>query len=113
MALEILRLAVAPHAVQEIVYSGRTYGTEEAQARGFFDELVDPDELVSAALQKATLLGSLPGESFRLTKEQLRRPLKRVYDQSSAMEERVIDAWTSDAVLNQIREYVDRTIGGG
>jgi len=111
-ALEIVRYAVPPMRVQELVYSGRTVGAEDAQRAGIVDEVVEPEGLLDAALESAQRLGSLTPEGFRLAKLQLRGPALDLADRLSRDREAdVVRAWSSAETAESIRGYLERTLG--
>jgi enoyl-CoA hydratase len=72
--LEITRAALAKRAAQEAILRGTTLEPEAALARGYVDELADPDELLDRACEIAATLSAIPRTSWRLTKAALRRP---------------------------------------
>ena len=49
-ALEIMRFAVAPQHLQELVYRARTYEPEDGLRLGMLDEVVEPDDLMERAV---------------------------------------------------------------
>ncbi len=107
VALEVLRFATSEAHLQEIVYRGKTYGVEEAYERGLIDEVADPDELLSRAIEVASQLGSEPSARFRITKRQLRQPtLDRMERYAQQTQEEVIAAWKDPASLDSMRAYL-------
>jgi enoyl-CoA hydratase len=111
-ALEIVRYAVPPIRAQELVYSGRTLGADEAQRAGVVDEVVESEGLMDAALESAERLGSLPPEGFRSAKLQLRGPALDLADRlSRETDTQVIRAWSAPATAEAIRAYLDKTLG--
>jgi enoyl-CoA hydratase len=106
-ALEIVRFATGGRHIQELVYLGRTYGPEDALARGLVDEVTSPDELVDRAVQVGSSLAGLPRESFALTKNAVRRPVLEVIDRSAGRhDEQVVAEWLSPATHGAIRSYL-------
>jgi enoyl-CoA hydratase len=111
-ALEIVRFALPPFRAQELVYSGRTVGAEEARGLGLVDEIVDPESLLDAALEAAERLAHIPAEAFRLAKRQLRGPTLELADRvSREKDEEVARFWASQETAEAIRSYLDRTVG--
>ena len=112
LALEILRFAVAPQYLQEVIYGGGAYGTEAALSRGLVDEVVETAELTDRACETAERLGALPEETFRLTKEQMRGPVRERYERlGPSHDERVMSAWVSPEVRETLQRYVSNTLG--
>lgn len=112
LALEIVRFAVDPRCLQEIVYTGQSYLPQEAKDRGIIDEVVKPEELLERALAAARQLGAIPGESFRLTKLLLRQPaIERSERYGKTNDPEAQKVWASENIQNVIREYLKRTVG--
>jgi len=112
LALEIVRFAVAPHRLPEIVYLGRTYHADDALACGFVDEVVDADALGARARDVAESLAALPPAAFRLAKRQLRAPaLVRAETLAKIADAEAAAAWADPATHAHIRGYLDRTLG--
>ena len=57
---------------QELSYTGRTMDAEECRRLGLLNDLVEPDELVPRALERAGELASKPRLAFRATKAHFR-----------------------------------------
>jgi enoyl-CoA hydratase len=110
--LEILRFALPPFRAQELVYSGRTVGADEALRLGMVDETVDPELLLDAAVEAAERLAHLPSEAFRRAKLQLRGPALELADRlSRATDDDVVRDWSAPETAAAIRSYLDRTLG--
>ncbi|HXO19256.1 MAG TPA: enoyl-CoA hydratase/isomerase family protein [Thermoanaerobaculia bacterium] len=110
LALEVVRSVVPSHHLQEVVYTGRTYGVEEARSRGMAEEAVAPEALLDRALEVAGQLAAIPPEAFQLTKRQLRRP---ALEHAAGADPGVLEAWSSPETREKIRQYLARTIGKG
>lgn len=111
LALEIVRFATGEHA-REVVLTGAVWGPEEARARGLVDEVVPEGELMPRALALAEELASIPAESFRLVKQQMRAPaIQRAADAAHATGARVFEAWCDPEIHATVRAYLERTIG--
>lgn len=109
VALEMFRFSVAPQFVQEAIYSGRTYGAEDALRRGMVDEVTSPEDLLARAFVAASTYGEIPGESFRITKHQLRR---RIMEQAATdpLDADVHSQWSSPQVHAVVRAYLQKTV---
>lgn len=110
-ALEIARFATPPQHFQTLIMTGRTWTAEEALARGLVDEVVDAEQLESRALEVAAELGSLLPETFAASKLAVRRPLLEAVAASAANEAAVQAAWTSPAVAERMRSFIEKNIG--
>jgi enoyl-CoA hydratase/carnithine racemase len=110
--LEVLRFATPPELLHEIVYGGRTFEAEEALRRGLVDELVEPAALGERAVEAARRLAAVPAASFRLTKEQLRRPTAERLDRLGPEVDREIErVWCDPAIHAHVRAYLEKTLG--
>jgi enoyl-CoA hydratase len=111
VALEILRLA-SPGCLQELVYTGRTFGAEEALARGLVHEVVAPERLLTRAEEIANELASFPAEAFRMTKRAVVAPvLERTAKLEAELGAEIAAAWEAPRTIEDIRAYLDRTVG--
>jgi enoyl-CoA hydratase len=110
IALEIARFGMGPQFVQEMVYTGRTVGPDEALRRGMVDEVVDPAQLEARAFAVASQLAAIPKDVFRITKMQLRRDaIERARALGDVVPE-VEDIWAAPEAHARIREYLAKTI---
>jgi enoyl-CoA hydratase len=111
LAFEIVRLAVPPRYLPEFTLSGATYATDEALRRGWVDEVVDPGDLMQAAMGFAQKLSLLSPAAFAQTKMQIRQPaIERLQESGKATDKTVAEIWTAPATLAYIRDYVARTL---
>jgi enoyl-CoA hydratase/carnithine racemase len=111
-AIEILRFALAPGHLVEVVQGGETYRDEEALRRGLADELVDAETLEARAQEVALDLASIPATSFELTKAGLRSAASRAMAEEEVRTGADIRrAWASEPVLAAIAAYVERVLG--
>ena len=112
VVLELLRFAVAPHALQMLVYTARTVPADEAKTLGIVDEVLEPDDLLARAEEHARHLAAIPAEQFRLAKHQLRDPyIRRAKRYAAEHDSDALKIWTDPATHVYIREYLGRTIG--
>ena len=112
-ALEMVRFAVSPRHLQELVYFGRSYDPEGGLERGLIDELVDPDDLLERSLQVADRLSKIPPDSFALTKRALRQPtVDRVERYGPENDRSAKEVWASEVGVNAIGSYMERLTGG-
>ena len=110
IAMEILRLAVPTHRLQVLIYSGLTCTADDALANGLVDEVASPESHLDKALGMAGRLGSLAHASFALTKQAVRRPSLARIEAARDADREVLGAWRSEAVLDAVSAYVDRTL---
>jgi enoyl-CoA hydratase len=108
-AMEIMRSAAAPRFFADAILTGATYTPDEAVARGFVHDVVEPQALLERAVAAAKALAALPPKAFALTKRQIRAPaLERM--QSPELDATITQIWTAPETLDYIRDYVARTL---
>jgi enoyl-CoA hydratase len=106
-ALEIMRTVLGPHA-SRVVLDARLLDAEAALAFGLVDEIAEPDQLISRALEQASTWGALPNGVFAHTKRQLHGPTRERITALSAMGDAAVrDLWVSPSVQEAIRRYMD------
>lgn len=111
LALEMMRFAVSSEALQEIIYTGRTYGMEESLQKGMLDELVSPEMLLGRAIEVASQLGRIPQRAFWMAKRQLRHPVIEKARQFGPSDQEILNEWSAPATFEIIRGYLQKTIG--
>ena len=108
-AMEIMRCAIASQFFAEAILSGATYTPDEAVARGFVHDVVEPQALLENAVAAANALAALPPKAFALTKRQIRAPaLERM--QNPELDAAITQIWTAPETLGRVRDYVARTL---
>jgi enoyl-CoA hydratase/carnithine racemase len=111
LVVEIVRNAIAPPHLDELLYVGRTYAPREALVRGIVDDLVPPDRLVDRAVDAASELAAAPRTSFNLTKRAIRLPcLERARQTEAADGRALLAAWSSDDTYAAVRAYIAKTL---
>ena len=111
LALEIVRFAIPPQHVEDLVYSGATITADDAFGRGLIDEVVDPDALLDRAIAVAADFGSRPRDAFRMTKRQLRMPYVARARELAAADQEALEIWSAPETHDHIRQYLERTVG--
>ena len=111
LIFELVRQRVAPNFLREIVFTGATYTAEEARYRGLVDEAVDADRLMARSLEIAQQFGKILPEAFRITKDQLCRPIfDRCQQPADEIEPKILDAWSSPEASQAIRGFIEARI---
>jgi enoyl-CoA hydratase len=108
--LEVVRAAVPPHAINPVLFLGRTYPPAEALAHGLVDEVVPADALAARAREVAEQLASISPEAFRLTKRMLRAPVLERMDRSAAHDDEALALWLAPETHARIRDYLAKTV---
>lgn len=123
LALDLVRAAVPPVHLREIVYGGRTYGPRDALERGLIDEIVEPARLLDRALEAAAELAAIPARAFALTKRQLQKGGGPAFLAGGAaflaggpgdaeeIDRAVVRCWKAAESREAIRIYLERTLG--
>ncbi len=70
-ACALLPRVIGQGLAAELLFSGRSFSGEEGLAWGFFNRLLDPDELLAAAIEYADRLANGPTFAHAMTKNQL------------------------------------------
>jgi enoyl-CoA hydratase/carnithine racemase len=111
-ALEIVRFAVPPPVIQEVVYLARNYPPRVALEKGLIDEVAEPAALMDRSMEVAERLARIPIETFSLTKRALRAPtVERVAAASPRDDPEVSRLWGSDQIRDSIRTFLRKTFG--
>ena len=77
VAAAMLRHRLDPAAYQRAVTLSEYFDPESAKAAGFFDELVDAEELIARAEYHAAEFGKLDARAHTTSKRRIRGPLIR------------------------------------
>ena len=81
-ACAILPRIIGQGRTAELLYSGRTFTAEEGERWGFYNRLIDVDELVDEAITFATKLAQGPNFAHMMTKTQLCQEWSMTIDQA-------------------------------
>ena len=71
-AIGVVAAELAPHAARVLALGSELIDAAEGVRLGLFDEVVEPDAVVSRALEVAGRLASFPAEAYARTKRELR-----------------------------------------
>lgn len=113
-ALEIIRYGTPRRHLQPLLYTGQTCSANDAAKRGYIDGAVPHAEVMPRALDVARQIAALPGDGFRLTKQQVRAPvLRRMRESEVAFGPAVAQAWREEEAHQRIRDYLARTVRRG
>jgi enoyl-CoA hydratase len=109
--LEIMRFATGGRGTAELIYTGVTVDAVEAVRRGLIDEARPAEDVLPWAVAAAKKLARIPAETFRQTKEQLRRPtLAAMTANRVAREAETRRAWGSPEARAAMAAYVEQTL---
>jgi enoyl-CoA hydratase len=111
-ALEVVRHAVNNSHAEEVIYLGHSYRAKDALRVGLVNEVVPDGALMDRARELARELATVPRETFRLTKESLRRwTAEAARKGMAATDDEVKAAWKSPEVHDAIRALL-ASLGG-
>jgi enoyl-CoA hydratase len=114
MAMEILRAGLAPHVVEDLMFTGRLCPAVECLALGLVQRLVAPEQLETEALKVAARFSSVLPKTYAMSKQSLRREaLRRVDDQSASNTARLLEQWQSDESRATMVRFLESTVGKG
>jgi enoyl-CoA hydratase len=114
VALEVMRMCVAPHRFSEAILTGATYTANDAGDRGFIDEIVAPDALMGRARDTAQALTAIGADAFAITKAHIRMPARdRLRTAGGDIDKIVNDIWLRSETIEKMRAYVSRTFKKG
>jgi enoyl-CoA hydratase len=110
-ALEILRYALGTQRAREAVLVGATYEPETGMAKGYLDEVVPAEGLLADAIAVARRMARVPADTFRFTKDQLRREAAlRIARLREVEDPKVAELWAARIADGHIRAYMDSVV---
>lgn len=85
-----------PQSVRYCAMYARKFGVEEAARHGVFDELLSPDEMLDRAVEVAEDMASMPADSYRKVKHQVRGPaFRKIENVLSTNSDPMLQSWLS------------------
>ena len=114
VALEVVRQALPPQCVQELVYLGETRAAADALALGLVDALAPADELLDRAVAVAERLAATPAAAYGSAKALLRGDAReRIARLGPERAAEVRAGWAAPETVAAIRAYLDATLAKG
>jgi enoyl-CoA hydratase len=111
LAFEVLRFAMPPCHLSELMFTAAICPADVALQKGWVDEVVEPDALMDRALAVAQQYAELSPVAFAQTKKQIRQPVAdRFATDGKATDEAVTDIWAAPQTLRHINDYVAKTL---
>ena len=109
-AFEVLRATTSPMHFPKFTATGETFDTERALLKGFADEAVSADRLMSRALEKAEQLAAIRPEAFHVNKLHVRATAKQnLKNDRGGLAKQIMTVWEAKETAENIRAYVART----
>jgi enoyl-CoA hydratase len=104
--LEIMRHAVGP-ALDAMVLGAARLTPDQAASFGLVHEVVEPDQLLVAALRRADGLCAAPADVYALAKHQLHGPAReRIEAARASVDPQVLRIWGSGDTSQALRGYL-------
>jgi enoyl-CoA hydratase len=101
-ALGVVRNAVHPSWITDVILGARLLSPDEARSAGLLHEVTPADDLIPRALAQAEWLGSKPQPGFQMTKRALHAGLVRDIEVQKAESHRnFVDSWFSEPVTQR------------
>jgi enoyl-CoA hydratase len=95
-AMVIVQAELAPQDVRYTTIYARRFGAEEARLRGMLDELQPPDAVLERALEVARDMATMPPDSYRRIKRQVRQAgIDRIEGINATASDPMLQAWVS------------------
>lgn len=111
LAFEVMRHAAKAQYLADMTLTGATWLSDEAHERGLVDEVVEAADLMDRGMAEARRLAALPPATFAATKAQMRqRVTDHMAQHGARIDARVEQIWTSAETLQNIRDFVAKTI---
>jgi enoyl-CoA hydratase len=105
-ALEICRYAMGP-SVTRAVLEADNIDVQSAAERGWIDEVVAPDDLMTRAVAIARAVGQHSPTAYAAMKEQLHRPAREAIDAGAELDANVQAIWRSEETRARISAFLD------
>lgn len=99
-AVEIVKSELSPGAARRYALGGELIDSEAAVAAGFFDTLVDDEDLLDRAVEGARRLAPLAGPAYAQTKRALRARVAKALEPGAITDE----AWLGDDTAGRVRD---------
>ncbi len=105
----VLRSIVGVGNAREIMEGGEFYTPEKLQRMGMVDQVLPMKEVVPASIQKAALLGAMPGQGFAIIKRNRAEEIEaRVLERLEEKNQIAIDCWYSAEAREQLRAAMEK-----
>jgi enoyl-CoA hydratase/carnithine racemase len=110
VGIEIMRMVVPARLLRTVLFHGRTFTGGDALQHGFADEIVDPAELLTYAVDEAERLGE-HGDVFAVTKDQLRARARQFLSaHGQRLDQHGLQIWRRPSTMDAVRRYVEMTL---
>ena len=111
IALEIMRFAASPPALQPMISIGATFRGQDAIEAGLADAIESLEKTKDLAIEVTGQLLAIPTDVFTLTKRQLRLPaLENAQQADRRFGDQIRSLWESDQTRELIQDFVNRRL---
>ncbi len=105
----ILRSIVGVSNARDIMESGDFYPPEQSLRMGMVDRVLPMEQVLSQAIEKAKLIGSLPQKAFELIKQnRVETVTARALAHREEKEQLFKQCWYSDQARKQLKEAIEK-----
>jgi enoyl-CoA hydratase len=94
-------------SVTRAVLEADNIDVQSAAERGWIDEVVAPDDLMTRAVAIARALGQHSPTAYAAMKEQLHRPAREAIDAGAELDANVQAIWKSEETRARISAFLD------
>jgi enoyl-CoA hydratase/carnithine racemase len=103
---------VGPSRAKDLVFSGRMVDAEEALSLGLVDRVVEPGEVLQAALEQAAVFAKGPRHALALAKAAIDEGLETSLDAGLRIEqERFVQSFTTPDAATGVRSFLSEGPG--
>jgi enoyl-CoA hydratase/carnithine racemase len=105
----VLRHIVGVPNAREMMYTGEFYQPEKLLQMSLVDQVLPLEQVLPKSVEKASLLGALPQESFAMIKRNRVEAVEaRVLARLEEKEQFFIERWYSDEARQRLREAMEK-----
>jgi enoyl-CoA hydratase/carnithine racemase len=105
----ILRSLVGMRRATEIMETGEFYQPAESLEMGIVDQVLPLEQVLLKAIEKARLLGSMPGKPYRMIKRNRTEIVEdEVLARLQQKESLFLDCWFSDEARRRLKEAMEK-----
>ena len=104
-AIEICRHVMGTSTTAAAL-GGAAVPATDALGRGWLDDVVEPERLVDAAIERARALGAFSPAAYAVTKEQLHRPARAAIDAGGKEDARAFGSWASEDTRARVAAFI-------
>lgn len=105
----ILRDLAGSRYAREILETGEFFPSDQLLEMGLVDGVVPPGEVLPQALERARLLGTMPGDGFQAIKRnRVEDIVARASEREQEWEDFFVDCWYSPETRQQLKEAIEK-----